>query len=636
MDEAVEPPWKHLVELPNQRRHLLLKDRSINTVFDAMGLLLILGEPGSGKTTTLLELASDLIARAKGDPKERVPIVLNLSSWNKEQPIADWIAAELSAKYQVPIKIARSWLQHDYLVPLLDGLDEIQASLRPDCVAAINAFIDKFEPSALVVCSRLMEYQWLPERLKLNGAICLESLSAEEVHEFLAAGGAQLAGLQQALSHDPVLQELSQTPLMLSIMSLAYEGAEGEELTRQAADSPKERREQIFHLYVERMFQRKELTTSPFAKDKIIGWLSWLAKKMKDHSESVFMMEGLQPSWLSSTGQRLAFGAVVALIGGLIIGLGGGVSFGLGSGLGILLGCRSASPLKNSVISGLIGGLIIGLGQVLINALSDGPNPKLIGGLEAAVIGGLIVGLSGGLGIGSLNEISLVETIRWQVDEFWDKWIIGSVIGLSVGLIGGLIIGLINTPRDGLSGGLGSGLAGGLGVGLIGGLIVGALRGLIAGMTYTVRVDKASPNQGIGLSLKNAVIALLIVGLGAGLIVFLGVALIGGLFGQPGAGLALGLIVGLGVAVIGGLIGALNRGGSAVVKHYSLRLILWINRSTPFKFIELLDHCAKLILLKKVGGGYMFIHRTLLEYFAELNPRPREIWMMQRRPLPKT
>ena len=72
----------------------------------------------------------------------------------------------------------RSFLvQHDYLLPLLDGLDEIETVMQPDCVAAINAFIEEFNPSGLVVCCRLNEYRWLPERLKLNGAICLEPLS---------------------------------------------------------------------------------------------------------------------------------------------------------------------------------------------------------------------------------------------------------------------------------------------------------------------------------------------------------------------------------------------------------------------------------------------------------------------------
>jgi hypothetical protein len=35
--------------------------------------------------------------------------------------------------------------------------------------------------------------------------------------------------------------------------------------------------------------------------------------------------------------------------------------------------------------------------------------------------------------------------------------------------------------------------------------------------------------------------------------------------------------------------------------------------------VEFLDHCARLILLKKVGGGYIFVHRMLLEYLAELD-----------------
>jgi hypothetical protein len=43
--------------------------------------------------------------------------------------------------------------------------------------------------------------------------------------------------------------------------------------------------------------------------------------------------------------------------------------------------------------------------------------------------------------------------------------------------------------------------------------------------------------------------------------------------------------------------------------------------STPFNFIKFLDQCARLIFLKKVGGGYIFIHRVLLEYFADLPVR---------------
>jgi hypothetical protein len=52
----------------------------------------------------------------------------------------------------------------------------------------------------------------------------------------------------------------------------------------------------------------------------------------------------------------------------------------------------------------------------------------------------------------------------------------------------------------------------------------------------------------------------------------------------------------------------------------NLRLTLRRSGYTPRKFVKFLDHCSKLILLKKVGGGYIFIHRMLLEYFADLTP----------------
>jgi predicted NACHT family NTPase len=214
MDEAVEAPWKYSVEVSDSVNSPPLDNRDVSAIYDATGLLLILGEPGSGKTTTLLELARTLLDRVRDNIKERVPVVLNLSGWKKKQPLAEWIAGELSEKYRVPVKLARSWLQNDYLVPLLDGLDEVPTALQPDCVATINDFMDESRPSGIVVCCRLMEYQWLPDRLKLNGAICLESLSAEEVGKYLAKGGSKLEALREAVNADPVLQELTQTPLI--------------------------------------------------------------------------------------------------------------------------------------------------------------------------------------------------------------------------------------------------------------------------------------------------------------------------------------------------------------------------------------------------------------------------------------
>ena len=60
----------------------------------------------------------------------------------------------------------------------------------------------------------------------------------------------------------------------------------------------------------------------------------------------------------------------------------------------------------------------------------------------------------------------------------------------------------------------------------------------------------------------------------------------------------------------------LKSGGLACLKHLAIRLLLIRNGSTPLKYVGFLDCAAGRILLRKVGGGYAFIHRMLLEYFA--------------------
>jgi hypothetical protein len=70
--------------------------------------------------------------------------------------------------------------------------------------------------------------------------------------------------------------------------------------------------------------------------------------------------------------------------------------------------------------------------------------------------------------------------------------------------------------------------------------------------------------------------------------------------------------------ILWGVIGFLWYGGFDIAKHYSLRFILWRAHALPWNYATLLDYAAERIFLRKVGGGYIFVHRLLLEYFAEL------------------
>ncbi|MBK7564847.1 MAG: hypothetical protein IPI21_11415 [Propionivibrio sp.] len=78
------------------------------------------------------------------------------------------------------------------------------------------------------------------------------------------------------------------------------------------------------------------------------------------------------------------------------------------------------------------------------------------------------------------------------------------------------------------------------------------------------------------------------------------------------AGLVIGWVVGSYFAVVG----ALWYGGIDIINHYALRGILWLSGRTPLRLIRYLDSAVKIRLLRRIGGGYAFIHRALLEYFA--------------------
>ncbi|MEO1068413.1 MAG: NACHT domain-containing protein, partial [Cyanobacteria bacterium J06638_6] len=59
-------------------------------------------------------------------------------------------------------------------------------------------------------------------------------------------------------------------------------------------------------------------------------------------------------------------------------------------------------------------------------------------------------------------------------------------------------------------------------------------------------------------------------------------------------------------------------GGWACFRHFNLRFVLCCLGATPWNYTRFLDYATDRLFLQKVGGGYIFIHRMLLEHFAEM------------------
>lgn len=656
--DAVQRPFHEVEEFPQVPNRSLPEGTYATDVFNQMAsgrTLLILGEPGSGKTIMLLKLAQDLIIRAEKDFNQLIPVVFNLSSWSrKPQPIAGWLTQEIVEKYQVSKFLGRSWVESQQLILLLDGLDEVKAEQRNACVQALNQFIQTHGLTELAVCCRIQDYQALSERLTLRSAISIQPLTVGQIEQYLNQAGEQLSALRIVLQQDRELCEWATSPLILSVMSLAYQNCTVDALPKPGTTA--ERYQQLFDAYVERMFQRRG-TKLLYSKSTILHWLHWLAQRMTQENQTVFLIELIQPHWIGSKLRQ----TIYHLLSGLIIGGMTALLFTpiLNSLIEFFMKLLGRQPLGGNftvglslimIIVGLSTGLLWGGGFAAFGERIDNASGKAAVGVVGGIIFGLIniirmqgvnnidnlISLLGNSGLIAVSiwlwlsfffavRIQPVESLKWSWMNAKSKLINGALWGLLLGFLFGILVGIIDYARFNFAfrvfSSLGSvqpksistiawirqfstpvilALINGLGFSLIFELIGALVWGLIGGLSGATIETRTVPNQGMRQSKKNALILAL---LGA---VCLSIACV--LIGLP-------LIAGISLGILLGISGA----GIACVEHGILRLLLYWSGFAPWNYTRFLNYASNCILLQKVGGGYIFIHRLLLEYFASLS-----------------
>ena len=330
--------------------------------------LLLLGSPGSGKTTTLLHLAHGLIAEARRDPDALVPLVVNLSQFHPEshgpsllarwrrrdrerdrrdRRLEQWLIGELTRRPGVSAEAAHAWIEGDRVAVLMDGLDEVDIEYRATLARLLNeTFLRDYPDAVVVVCSRINEYSQLMDvketRLQLDGAVTLQPLTEDQIKDYLAA--AHATGLGAALPNDAALYEMAQTPLTLSMMTLAYSGLAPSDIP---SDRPlTERRHHLMEAYVTRMLQRKERRDRdiPFDQnrdndvkerdyayppERVNRYLGWLAVRLSVRMQTAVSMSRFYSfltkeierdrQWAVSWGIAIAQ-VVVAFLAALAVG----------------------------------------------------------------------------------------------------------------------------------------------------------------------------------------------------------------------------------------------------------------------------------------------------------------------------
>ncbi len=640
-----------LLETPDAGSELLSSEqtrgRSLDQVLrkaleEVGGSLLILGEPGSGKTTLLLELARALLQAAGEDDRRPLPVVFNLSAWTGGGgSFRDWLAGELAAKYLIPRKVGRILLDERRILPLLDGLDEVgiqrhsggvedSVEQRSACVEAINGFAEETRVG-FVACCRLREYlDLLPERLNVRGAIRLQPLSREKVVGLVDREGAELAALRDLLERDLGTRIEARSPLMLGLMMEAYRGCSKEDLPE--TGTAVARREHLMTAYVEcRLAEGHRLDgergARPYARDQTVAWLSWLARGMQKHGQTVFLLEHLQPSWLQSRWQLFVYVLGSRLVVSLIFGL----------AFGIVWLRKGSEFLIFGLTAGAIGGLCAGLIELDRLVSCYGWQRLEKAGVFPQVVVSLAVFTMAG-SLGSYISYPLVELAQWADRPRFFAMLFSQLFGVywglrahrrtltadiytsdvltwswkaaaKVALPGSVAVALVIAAFWQANIGW---------LMLVSGLIFFfvLLAAVFAGLQDRAKDMPSAPNQGIRLSMKNGFLA----AIAGPLIALIELCFLIAIVKAQGETIdkerSLWFLLLLGLAV--GIIAALRYGGLAIVQHYLLRFILYREGYIPWRYARFLDHAVELRFLQKVGGGYMFVHRYLLEHFAAM------------------
>ncbi|MFF9784232.1 NACHT domain-containing protein [Streptomyces nigrescens] len=208
------------------------------------GRLVVLGEPGAGKTILLSRLQWDLLEKRESGGS--VPVIFPLAEWNPDDhDLHSWMSERLILEHPFteypyldeegsPSK-ASALLKRKFILPILDGFDEVPSQSRYSVLDKINQSLLMGLP--MVLSSRTEDFRSAltvgsGAGIRLTGAAGIEvsPVPAAEARDYLLrdSGG---AGTQTARRWDSIVQELGsnsvlgealRTPLALFVCRTIY------------------------------------------------------------------------------------------------------------------------------------------------------------------------------------------------------------------------------------------------------------------------------------------------------------------------------------------------------------------------------------------------------------------------------
>jgi HEAT repeat protein len=244
------------------------------------GRVLLLGDPGSGKTTALMSYARDAVAARIQNATLPLPILGLLSTWDPAKPLSEWLAAGYAGL--AATDVARV-IELGQALILLDGLDEVRAPKEPSQLRERQIQLLSHLPTtgSIVITSRAQEYREVGVLAPLEGAVTLQPITDIQLRSYLAGVPVLLA----AIHANPDLKALVSTPLMLSLIATTCENMNASERSElmTLTIAPGDLRDFIIERYVYTRYEWEERRATRqhrelfFSSQETLTWLGRLA-----------------------------------------------------------------------------------------------------------------------------------------------------------------------------------------------------------------------------------------------------------------------------------------------------------------------------------------------------------------------
>ncbi len=120
--------------------------------------MMLLGQPGMGKTTSLLFMAMTDAETLSKNPKSKIPlpVYVSLAAFSdKDETIVQRIAKRIERK----VDFTQKYLEEGKITIFLDGFNEILPNLRENMQRKIQQFINDFPNVKIIIASRPLAYE---------------------------------------------------------------------------------------------------------------------------------------------------------------------------------------------------------------------------------------------------------------------------------------------------------------------------------------------------------------------------------------------------------------------------------------------------------------------------------------------